>query len=535
MIVLVPQTARSNAKKWGDGTGSRGRRVIHWDDEAVRKLLDREGATQILEGGGSEEAAKGKESQSSGLSELLRSFKVARFSSLEDRASVEEVKTEDQTNEALPLPANTPRTWAELLEKRYKAMKTTEAEKMGKGKRERRETSKGMGDERLDALGSESDDSGAEDDSWREGGQPGSSKVLLDRDGNGNWLVYGFTPLQRKAVRSILMAFGLMGGGWKELYCKMVSNKRLRDKTPREVLSYVSLVLKHCQEPPSSTNPDFFSDGVPREGLEGDKVFKRIGAVDLICSKLREYEDSQEEFFIDDGRHTGWFKAMSITSKSGRKVWARSQDLTLLRLVLKHGYGNWRAFLGDEDFLAAFPLEDGTAPAPMAVDNANRAAEADGPGEDGEDGEGAGGYTDGQARMMIQLVVKRMRTLTQALAIERQRMARRAAVTDEVRQELEATYEREMALSLLPARIEQLEEQREQLRTEVGDRWQAFGGQVSLDQKQRILRLLDEEKARRMAIHQVTLRLSTLAQSVDEWKEHLAAGPPAMGRLRERK
>ena len=92
---------------------------------------------------------------------------------------------------------------------------------------------------------------------------------------------------------------------------------------------------------------------------------KRVALLQLIELKVQAYggrrgvggRSSDEGFFIDEGRATGWGKAVSITSSFFTLHWGAAQDLLLLRLVLRHGYGHWRRYLSDRDFLRNFPPE----------------------------------------------------------------------------------------------------------------------------------------------------------------------------------
>jgi len=519
--------AADNARKWGDGGTATGRRKIHWDEEAVDKLLDRNFAaeeTKVSDGVG-----EGHDERKGGLSELFQSFKVARFASMQEESEADAaaqaedsgvVKGDYDSVEEV-LPENTNKTWQELLEGKYKEMVAEETQKMGKGKRERKAVV--QYDEPI--LGTESwDDESMEGGSDSEGGEEdggpnkkrvrkGDSGLLLGRGRNGKLLVYGFTESQRKITKRFLEAFGLMGGDWLAFYDKLIHyHKSLGHKSMEEVKHYVGVVLKHLYaSEEGGEGGTEFGDGVPKESLDCAALRKRLGLLDVIYRKVHQFEDRPpEEFSIDEGRMSRWSRhnlAVTNRSTSTRFSWEKSQDLLLLRLTLEYGFGNWKAFLNDEDFLAAFPFytpvtvdessnggagggasslsaaaaatdppapQDGsctgstsTTANPSGAEDTATTSNTTNKVAEGGDGEGElhGGPVDKTSIQMINLISKRMKVLRDALLMEKGREMMKSQQTRKTLGQARGELEQNLTADRGPVtqKLEELLDRRKQL------------------------------------------------------------------------
>lgn len=497
------ETECANAKKWGDGGTSKSSKRILWDEEAVDRLLDRDGEEdgrgERLESG--TEAMVGEESgeerkTGKGLSGLFQSFKVARFASVEDveaeaaaarAAAAAEAEGNEDKAEVLrrereaallrdALPDNTEKSWVELLGSRQESFKAEEVARLGKGKRERREVVRPAGTYQgpLSEFLSGSDDGGEEEEEQGEEdyeyesdekeedaeydvrSRRQSTAAATSQAGPARVLVPGFGESQRRAIRGYLMRFGLTKcGDFKSFYEGLSTHAagRLAERSAEEVRHYLQCLL---------------ASGSPREGsvralcaVESD-LLQRVAVMGLIDEKVREFEaQDPESFFIDDGRQTAWCKACVITTKAFKLTWGRAQDLLLLELTIRHGYGRWTAFLQDEDFIASVPpralvhLSHSPGPAPAistgGMEEEGEHATRKVPAPEGvseaeahkETREGSAmnenssryeattpearrrAYTSGQERQLLAIIGKRMKLMSQALVIEKQRLQRK--------------------------------------------------------------------------------------------------------------
>jgi hypothetical protein len=485
------------------------RRVIHWDDAAIERLLDRDAVAQEDEDKG--HGPKGG-SNGSGLSELFNSFRVARFSSIEEAPAEE---GEGKVEEVMP-PA-TDKTWSDLLGTRYEALVGEEEGRMGKGKRERREVARhsAMVDSLL-ALGPESEGSGEEEDSGEEGdndsrvrgqGPRGKPEALLEKYRGGKVSVYGMNEGQRRCVRAFLMSFGLMGGDWKAFYAKLmkVGARRLGDRSLAEIRRYVSLVLTHAQELAADPSLTHLSGGVPREQLDPG-LLKRLALLDLIRAKVNAYATRRPaDFTIYENGVTAWGKAMplnTVTQGVGWK-WSREMDLPLLRMTVKHGYGNWRRMLTDPEFapVRAKALTLTTKDKDKEKEKEHQGGHKREEGsavedEEDEEGEGAGGgaetgLTEPQTRAVLILLSKRVKLLGLALCVEKQLAATRAKQGQALRDELTRQLAVERNAPPLPPDVAELEARREALKGQLDALFERLCGEARVDDKRTLLGLVE--------------------------------------------
>jgi hypothetical protein len=274
----------------GDGGGEGGGSKIHYDDQAIDKLLDR-----------SQEGIQEKEE---GLNEYLSSFKVASYATRETNDDDEEEDFRE------PPPTTTsmedlidPNYWEKLLRLQFEQERELESHAYGKGKRLKRQVNYAVpnNDENWNEpnsdIASEYDapSAGGEDedvdfdetpDRRRKTGRDRPLPPLISKSGP-NIEILGFNPRQRKAFLNAIMRFGIPP---PDAFKSQWLVRDLRCKSEKEFRAYVSLFMKHLCEN-TTENSEAFSDGVPREGLSRHHVLSRIGIMSLIRKKVQEFEN----------------------------------------------------------------------------------------------------------------------------------------------------------------------------------------------------------------------------------------------------
>jgi chromodomain-helicase-DNA-binding protein 4 len=269
--------------------------AIHYDDKAVRELLDR--------------SKGGIEEKQEWANEYLSSFKVASYSTKEEEEEddTEIIKQESENND--------PAYWIKLLRHHYEQHQEDVSRSLGKGKRVRKQVNYTDGamvsnDQREDQTWQEnvsdynnSDFSGyseeekeEEDDENTEFGKRRRRPDRRDDKDRplppllarvaGNIEVLGFNPRQRKSFLNLIMRFGMApeNGNTNSWLVR-----DLRGKSERHFRAYVNLFMRHLCEP-GADNAETFADGVPREGLSRQHVLTRIGVMALIRKKVLEFE-----------------------------------------------------------------------------------------------------------------------------------------------------------------------------------------------------------------------------------------------------
>ncbi|CAF1303194.1 unnamed protein product [Rotaria magnacalcarata] len=271
----------------GEGGGESGFSKIHYDDQAIERLLDR-----------SQEGIQEKED---GLNEYLSSFKVASYAT---RETNEEDEEEDFREPAPTAEENMdPNYWEKLLRIQFEQERELESHAYGKGKRLKRQvnyavpTTDENWNEHNSDIASEYDapSAGGEDedvdfdetpDRRRKTGRDRPLPPLLSKSGP-NIEILGFNPRQRKAFLNAIMRFGIPP---PDAFKSQWLVRDLRCKSEKEFRAYVSLFMKHLCEN-IAENSETFSDGVPREGLSRHHVLSRIGIMSLIRKKVQEFEN----------------------------------------------------------------------------------------------------------------------------------------------------------------------------------------------------------------------------------------------------
>uniref|UniRef100_A0A4W5QWZ6 Chromodomain helicase DNA binding protein 5 n=1 Tax=Hucho hucho TaxID=62062 RepID=A0A4W5QWZ6_9TELE len=381
--------------------------VIHYDDNAISKLLDR-----------SQNATEDTEIQN--MNEYLSSFKVAQYvvkdEDAEEEPQREIIKQEENVD---------PDYWEKLLRHHYEQQQEDLARNLGKGKRIRKQvnyndTSQEDQDNHSEySVGSEDEDEDFEE--RPEGGRRHSRRQLKsDRDKplppllarvGGNIEVLGFNARQRKAFLNAIMRWGMPP---QDAFNSHWLVRDLRGKSEKEFRAYVSLFMRHLCEP-GADGAETFADGVPREGLSRQHVLTRIGVMSLVrkkvhinqssndsivtlikpsrnhCSislvvsdeaksedllmpegRLNGEKEAQEEteevrrellekngfkmrfmFNIADGGftelHTLWQNEERAAMSSGKMydIWHRRHDYWLLAGIVTHGYARWQDIQND--------------------------------------------------------------------------------------------------------------------------------------------------------------------------------------------
>ncbi|XP_037388157.1 chromodomain-helicase-DNA-binding protein 5 isoform X4 [Pygocentrus nattereri] len=266
----------------GDSKDGEEGSVIHYDDDAISKLLDR-----------SQDATEDTEIQN--MNEYLSSFKVAQYvvreEDGEEEVQREIIKQEENVD---------PDYWEKLLRHHYEQQQEDLARNLGKGKRIRKQvnyndTSQEDQDNQSEySVGSEDEDEDFEE--RPEGGRRQSRRQLKsDRDKplppllarvGGNIEVLGFNARQRKAFLNAIMRWGMPP---QDAFNSHWLVRDLKGKSEKEFRAYVSLFMRHLCEP-GADGAETFADGVPREGLSRQHVLTRIGVMSLVRKKVQEFE-----------------------------------------------------------------------------------------------------------------------------------------------------------------------------------------------------------------------------------------------------
>uniref|UniRef100_A0A8C7YE61 Chromodomain helicase DNA binding protein 4 n=1 Tax=Oryzias sinensis TaxID=183150 RepID=A0A8C7YE61_9TELE len=265
--------------------------VIHYDDQAISRLLDR-----------NQDATDDTEIQS--MNEYLSSFKVAQYvvkdeDDEEDEVEREVIKQEESVD---------PDYWEKLLRHHYEQQQEDLARNLGKGKRTRkpvnyndgsqedRDWQEDQSDNQSDySVASEEGDEDFDERSEANARRPNRKGLRNDRDKplppllarvGGNIEVLGFNARQRKAFLNAVMRYGMPP---QDAFTNQWLVRDLRGKSEKEFKAYVSLFMRHLCEP-GADGAETFADGVPREGLSRQHVLTRIGVMSLIRKKVQEFE-----------------------------------------------------------------------------------------------------------------------------------------------------------------------------------------------------------------------------------------------------
>ncbi|XP_018083448.2 chromodomain-helicase-DNA-binding protein 5 isoform X3 [Xenopus laevis] len=286
-------------KKTGDNKDVEDSSVIHYDDAAISKLLDR-----------NQNATEDTDIQN--MNEYLSSFKVAQYV-VREEDGVEEVEREIIKQEENVDPDY----WEKLLRHHYEQQQEDLARNLGKGKRIRKQVNYNdasqedqewqddLSDNHSEySVGSEDEDEDFEEKP--EGGRRQSRRQLKsDRDKplppllarvGGNIEVLGFNARQRKAFLNAIMRWGMPP---QDAFNSNWLVRDLRGKSEKEFRAYVSLFMRHLCEP-GADGAETFADGVPREGLSRQHVLTRIGVMSLVRKKVQEFDQVNGKYSTPD-------------------------------------------------------------------------------------------------------------------------------------------------------------------------------------------------------------------------------------------
>uniref|UniRef100_A0A8C4I9D3 DNA helicase n=1 Tax=Dicentrarchus labrax TaxID=13489 RepID=A0A8C4I9D3_DICLA len=289
IVLILCQNMKRFSTTTGDNKDGEEGNVIHYDDDAISKLLDR-----------SQDATEDTEIQN--MNEYLSSFKVAQY------VVKEEDGEEEVEREIIKQEENVdPDYWEKLLRHHYEQQQEDLARNLGKGKRIRKQVNYNdttqedqewqddLSDNQSEySVGSEDEDEDFEE--RPEGGRRHSRRQLksekdkplpplLARVG-GSIEVLGFNARQRKAFLNAIMRWGMPP---QDAFNSHWLVRDLRGKSEREFRAYVSLFMRHLCEP-GADGAETFADGVPREGLSRQHVLTRIGVMSLVRKKVQEFE-----------------------------------------------------------------------------------------------------------------------------------------------------------------------------------------------------------------------------------------------------
>uniref|UniRef100_A0A8C1LLQ0 Chromodomain helicase DNA binding protein 4 n=1 Tax=Cyprinus carpio TaxID=7962 RepID=A0A8C1LLQ0_CYPCA len=282
--------------------------VIHYDDKAIDRLLDR-----------NQDATDDTELQS--MNEYLSSFKVAQYVVKDEDEEEEDVDREIIKQEE----SVDPDYWEKLLRHHYEQQQEDLARHLGKGKRPRkpvnyndcsqedRGSRRGLSnilplsfvfpdwqDDQSDnqsdySVASEEGDEDFDERSEANSRRPSRKGLRNDKDKplppllarvGGNIEVLGFNARQRKAFLNAVMRYGMPP---QDAFTTQWLVRDLRGKSEKEFKAYVSLFMRHLCEP-GADGAETFADGVPREGLSRQHILTRIGVMSLIRKKVQEFE-----------------------------------------------------------------------------------------------------------------------------------------------------------------------------------------------------------------------------------------------------
>jgi len=375
-----------------------------------------------------------------------------------------------------------------------------------------------------------------------------------------------------------LMQFGLTGrreggrGGFKAFYDVLQEHARgkLVERSEEEVRFYLQTLLGGggTVTAAAAATAGAAAAAAAAAGtcyMEGD-VLRRVSLLGLIEQKVLEYQTREpDNFFIDDGKQTGWSKACSITTKTFKLNWGRAQDLMLLELTLRHGYGNWRSFLKDPTFVASFPPSALTVAGQQQQQRPLSASPVGGGGGDGFGKEGNGaptaaaalavaaaeagaaaavsgsagkahrrkGYTDGQEKQLLSIIQKRMKLMSQALVIEKQRLQRKIRAITHIQSRVSHLVAQETNAGEVfpPPILAPLLEQRQQLQLKVRELFEELRREARLETSIQVVELGKRLEGHNARVLNLLRRNQELLVALNSTRLQMMMGPLVTERL----
>ena len=309
---------------------------IIWDDEAVDALLDRTV--------GEEPVPVSGEKKEHWTNEYLSSFKVAQYVT---READEEEEPDDREVIQDEVAEADPDYWEKLLRHHYEQEQETENQKLGKGKRVRKQVNYASENMQQDWGAANVNDqdysdsySGDDFSGGEESGDEFEREERLERRKanrykdeklppllarvNGVIEVLGFNPRQRRAFYNAVMRWGIPPS---EAYQSQWLVRDLRCKSEKAFKAYTALFMRHLCEPGSEVS-ETFNDGVPREGISRQLVLSRFGMLSLIRKKVQEFENANGDWSMPELRDAAVAQAAASTIQFGENSNSVSRDGT---------------------------------------------------------------------------------------------------------------------------------------------------------------------------------------------------------------
>ncbi|CAH2077310.1 unnamed protein product [Thlaspi arvense] len=281
---------------------------IHYDDDAIEKLLDRDHVN-------AEEVSVDDEKEDG-------FFEVANFEYIDENetAPLEEAQAIENKSSASS-SRRSANYWEDLLKDKYEKLQAEELSALGKRKRSGKKI---IEEDDLAYLEESSDDETKASDDAKASAQ---ENQMVKRPYN-------------KRTRDNSEPIPLIEGEGQYLQV-LGFNSRERELFRRTLMSYAILFLKHIHEDDPEDNAQTFSDGVPKEGLNSVNVYAKLALHIQIKEKLKFVENP---LFPD--RIIERFPLL----RKDLKFWNEEHDKILLAAVSKHGFGNWVSIVKDKEF-----------------------------------------------------------------------------------------------------------------------------------------------------------------------------------------
>ncbi|PWA23841.1 hypothetical protein CCH79_00010933 [Gambusia affinis] len=332
--------------------------VIHYDDQAIDRLLDR-----------NQDATEDTELQS--MNEYLSSFKVAQYVVKDEDDEEEEVEREVIKQEE----SVDPDYWEKLLRHHYEQQQEDLARNLGKGKRTRkpvnyndgsqedRDWQEDQSDNQSDySVASEEGDEDFDERSEANARRPNRKGLRNDRDKplppllarvGGNIEVLGFNARQRKAFLNAVMRYGMPP---QDAFTNQWLVRDLRGKSEKEFNSAKykqNLDYNKQKEEKDGIKTD--DSGKLQNGENGKEGGTAASAVN-ISEEKKKASKQRFMFNIADGGftelHSLWQneeRAATVTKKT-YEIWHRRHDYWLLAGIIQHGYARWQDVQNDVRF-----------------------------------------------------------------------------------------------------------------------------------------------------------------------------------------
>uniref|UniRef100_A0A3Q2PE10 Chromodomain helicase DNA binding protein 4b n=1 Tax=Fundulus heteroclitus TaxID=8078 RepID=A0A3Q2PE10_FUNHE len=319
--------------------------VIHYDDQAIDRLLDR-----------NQDATEDTELQS--MNEYLSSFKVAQYVVKDEDDEEEEVEREVIKQEE----SVDPDYWEKLLRHHYEQQQEDLARNLGKGKRTRkpvnyndgsqedRDWQEDQSDNQSDySVASEEGDEDFDERSEANARRPNRKGLRNDRDKplppllarvGGNIEVLGFNARQRKAFLNAVMRYGMPP---QDAFTNQWLVRDLRGKSEKE---FKSLFFYSAEQKEEKDGIKTDESGKLQNGENGKEGGTAPSGVN-ISEEKKKASKQRFMFNIADGGftelHSLWQneeRAATVTKKT-YEIWHRRHDYWLKPNYWEMSRGNF--------------------------------------------------------------------------------------------------------------------------------------------------------------------------------------------------